>query len=222
MNPHRRRFGVVAALLLGVGLLFLLFQLNLIALAFEALGLSRQSAMALLWGCVVGSLVDIPLFRVRRREPLAPEQLAHGALPPWLGPVDPGSTMVAVNLGGAVVPAAFAVYLWLHTPLSSLNLLVAIGFVTAVARGFSRLEPGVGVTLPIFVAPLGAAAAALMLDPAHAAPLAYIGGTLGVIVGADLLRLREAAQGSAGVVSIGGAGTSDGILLTGVVAVLLA
>ncbi|HKJ83537.1 MAG TPA: DUF1614 domain-containing protein, partial [Mariprofundaceae bacterium] len=54
-----------------------------------------------------------------------------------------------------------------------------------------------------------------------AAPLAYIAGTTGVIIGADLLHLKDIAKLGAPVVSIGGAGTFDGIVLTGIVAVLL-
>ena len=64
--------------------------------------------------------------------------------------------------------------------------------------------------------------AALLLDPAHSAPLAYISGTLGVLIGADLLRLRDIGKLGLPMASIGGAGTFDGIFLTGLVAVLLA
>ncbi|MBS0554096.1 MAG: DUF1614 domain-containing protein, partial [Proteobacteria bacterium] len=50
----------------------------------------------------------------------------------------------------------------------------------------------------------------------------YIGGTLGVLIGADLLRLNQVGKLGAPVASIGGAGTFDGIVLTGLLAVLLA
>jgi uncharacterized membrane protein len=52
--------------------------------------------------------------------------------------------------------------------------------------------------------------------------VAYISGTLGVLIGADLLHLRHLAALRSPVVSIGGAGTFDGIFLTGIIAVLLA
>lgn len=45
--------------------------------------------------------------------------------------------------------------------------------------------------------------------------IAYIGGTLGVLIGADLLRLDAVRK-------LGGAGTFDGIFLSGLVAALLA
>ena len=56
----------------------------------------------------------------------------------------------------------------------------------------------------------------------QAAPLAYIGGSLGTLIGADLLNLGNIRGLGAPVASIGGAGTFDGIFLIGIVAVLIA
>ena len=61
-----------------------------------------------------------------------------------------------------------------------------------------------------------------MLSRAHAAPLAYIAGSLGTLIGADLLNLPLITQMEAPVMSIGGAGTFDAIFLTGLLAGLLA
>jgi len=62
----------------------------------------------------------------------------------------------------------------------------------------------------------------LLLSRRYAAPLAYIGGSMGTLIGADLLNLDKVQGLGAPVVSIGGAGTFDGIFLTGILAVLLA
>ena len=62
----------------------------------------------------------------------------------------------------------------------------------------------------------------LILSHEQAAPLAYIGGSLGTLIGADLLNLGNIRGLGAQVASIGGAGTSDGIFLIGIVAVLIA
>ncbi|MCW8828861.1 MAG: DUF1614 domain-containing protein, partial [Gammaproteobacteria bacterium] len=67
-----------------------------------------------------------------------------------------------------------------------------------------------------------AALAAVLIAPEASAPLAYISGTLGVLIGADLLRLKDIRTMGAPFASIGGAGTFDGIFITGIVAVLLA
>jgi uncharacterized membrane protein len=52
--------------------------------------------------------------------------------------------------------------------------------------------------------------------------LAYVGGTLGTLIGADVLNLGRIGGLGAPIVSVGGAGTFDGIFLTGILAVLLA
>jgi uncharacterized membrane protein len=85
----------------------------------------------------------------------------------------------------------------------------------------SRPVPGVGIGIPVFIAPVMAALAAAILDPAHSAPLAYISGTLGVLIGADIMRLGDIRRMGTPFASIGGAGTFDGIFLSGIVAVLL-
>jgi uncharacterized membrane protein len=63
---------------------------------------------------------------------------------------------------------------------------------------------------------------ALLLSRRYAAPLAYIGGSLGTLIGADLLNLGNLQGLGAPVASIGGAGTFDGIFVTGILAVLIA
>jgi uncharacterized membrane protein len=94
--------------------------------------------------------------------------------------------------------------------------------VVAISYWMSRPIPGAGIGMPIFIAPVTAALTAIVIGGLESAPLAYITGTLGVLIGADILRLRDIQQMGVPVASIGGAGTFDGIFLTGVVAVLLA
>ena len=62
---------------------------------------------------------------------------------------------------------------------------------------------------------LTAAIVALLLSRGQAAQLAYIGGSLGTLTGADLLNLPNIRGLGAPVASIGGAGTFDGIFLIG-------
>jgi len=54
------------------------------------------------------------------------------------------------------------------------------------------------------------------------APVAYVAGCLGSLIGADLMNLGEVAGLGTSMVSIGGAGTFDAIFLTGILAGLLA
>lgn len=81
---------------------------------------------------------------------------------------------------------------------------------------------GVGIVLPGLVPPVVAALAALAIDEPVAPALAYVAGVLGTLVGADLLNLPRIRKLGAPVASIGGAGTFDGIFLSGLIAVLIA
>src|SRR5262249_44110921 len=94
--------------------------------------------------------------------------------------------------------------------------------VAAVCYWLSRPVPGLGIAEPVFVPSVTTAIVALLLSREHAAPLAYIGGSLGTLIGADLLNLGNLRGLGAPVVSIGGAGTFDGIFLIGIVAGLIA
>ncbi|MEW6280875.1 MAG: DUF1614 domain-containing protein, partial [Candidatus Eremiobacterota bacterium] len=66
-----------------------------------------------------------------------------------------------------------------------------------------------------------AALLALAVAGDAAPSAAFSAGVLGVILGADLLRLRALLATGLQMVSIGGAGTFDGILITGLLSVLL-
>ena len=82
--------------------------------------------------------------------------------------------------------------------------------------------PGLGVAIPTFAPAIATTIVSLVLSRKSAAPLAYIAGSLGTLIGADLLNLDKIAELNTPVASIGGAGTFDGIFLTGIVAVLIA
>jgi uncharacterized membrane protein len=62
----------------------------------------------------------------------------------------------------------------------------------------------------------------MLLASGSAAPVAYIGGTLGTLIGADLLNLPAVRRMPALMLSIGGAGVFDGVFLVGIIAVLVA
>ncbi len=209
--------------ILVLGLIIAFIQVGALTIAFEKLGLSAQSAFTLLFASLFGSMVNLPLFKVTAERPpieAIPEQLRQ-----WVEQVFArfqGQTLIAVNVGGCLIPLLFSYYLLVNHPLPITDALIAITIVSLVCYLFSRPVPGLGIAMPIFVAPIAAALTAMGISPDHSAPLAYICGTLGVLIGADLLRLRDIRKMGAPIASIGGAGTFDGIFITGIVAVLLA
>ena len=130
-------------------------------------------------------------------------------------------TIVAVNVGGAIVPTLVSLYLLVR---SGMVVRAAIGvvLVAAIVHAVARPVPGLGIAVPTFVPPLAAATTALLLSSRSAPALAYVAGSLGTLIGADLLNLGRVRGLGAPIVSIGGAGTFDGIFVTGILAVLLA
>ena len=219
------RFSPIYLLIFVLILVFLLtlVQLGLVSLAFGKLGLSTNQGMLLLFASLFGSLLNLPLTTIKAEHP--PESAAETTPQSLLRlPMIPftGRTMVAVNVGGCLVPLVFSASLLHRFSLPLPNLALAIAIVAAICYATSRPIPRIGIGMPMLVAPIAAAVVAMLLGGRElAAPLAYVCGTLGVLVGADLFRLKDIAKIGAPVASIGGAGTFDGIFLTGIVAVLL-
>lgn len=151
--------------------------------------------------------------------PKIPPELAQWPffrLPPFTG-----KTIVAVNVGGAVVLMVFSLYLIAHNPLYPLQIVVAVAAVAVAAVAYAISHPirGIGIGMPTLIAPIVAVLIATLPNPEQRSPLAYVGGTLGVLIGADLIRLKDIRKLGAPIAAIGGAGTFDGVFITGFVAV---
>jgi uncharacterized membrane protein len=130
-------------------------------------------------------------------------------------------TTLAVNVGGALIPTLLSLYLLDLHGLFGVGA-IAVLVVAGVSHALARPVPGKGISMPVLVPPFVAAATALLLAPDAAPALAYAAGSLGTLLGADVANLYRIRELGAPVVSIGGAGTFDGIFLTGILAVLLA
>lgn len=202
--------------------ILLIIQLGMFSLVLDKLGLAPYSAMLLLVVTLIGSGINLPITKLKIPPDVEPIANPLAQWLPFKRLPDTGETIIAINMGGALVPVLFSIYLISITPLSFIQVGIAILIVSFVCYSVSRPVKGLGIGMPIFIAPFTAAIVALLLAPQHSAPLAYICGTLGVLIGADILRLKDIPQLGAPIASIGGAGTFDGIFLTGIVAVLLA
>lgn len=210
-------------LILFVILLILLFglvQIGLLHIAAEKLGIGFGQALFFLFLSLAGSAINLPLFTLPQPPDVTP--------PPFRGWLlgsarpSPDRIIVAINFGGAIMPVLFALFLIDHLDPSRLAIVFSTTCVGAISYFLSRPIPGLGIAMPVFIPPIVAALCALIFAPTQAAAVAYISGTFGVIIGADLLHLKHIQRIGASVASIGGAGTFDGIFLTGIVAVLLA
>jgi uncharacterized membrane protein len=198
-----------------------LIELRVLKHVYGRIGIPSRCVMAVLLSTLLGSWINIPVWQ------LQPEEMITDRVVDFFGvryvvPVveEWPATIVAVNVGGAVIPVIVAVYLMVKNKLYSRGML-AVAIVTIVVYDLAQPVPGIGISVPALAPPIAAAVTAMVLGWRNAPPLAYIAGTLGTLIGADLLNLDRIQGLGAPVASIGGAGTIDGIFLTGILSVLL-
>jgi uncharacterized membrane protein len=213
-------FVILLAALLGA--LFGLVAFRVLNFVSGSMGVSANTMFVLLVLSLLGSYINIPAAYLPEREVTAAAQVSFFGVT-YIVPVvrQWPATVIAVNFGGAVIPVLLSIYLAVKNRLY-IPGLIAIAVVAGVCHLLAYPVRGIGIAEPIFVPPLVTAVAALALSRRHAAPLAYIGGSLGTLIGADLMNLDKVQGLGAPIASIGGAGTFDGIFVTGLLAVLYA
>jgi uncharacterized membrane protein len=206
-----------------VAIVVILF-IGVTEVAFQRIGFSRLQVALILIGTFLGSSINIPLRRIKSLERIVELEevrffwITYRIPHITLGEV---STLVAVNLGGAIIPTLVSFYL-LRTHLQLLwYAFLGVVLTAAVVHFVARKVPGLGITTPAFVPPIAAALCSYLLAPNSPNIVAYVAGTLGTLIGADLTNLGDIGKLGAPVVSIGGAGTFDGVFLSGIIAVLL-
>jgi len=217
---------LILSLLLLVLFPFVFGQAMIVSLG--KLHLAPGIAIAIAVAVFLGGLINIPITRLEREDEVAIEPMAifgFAGLRPQIRRVR-RETIVAVNIGGCFIPAALALYELVYLAIVAPAVLWAAAAAAAIAIGvcyeIARPAPGVGIVIPGLVPAFVAVISALVFAPAHAPPVAFVAGVLGPLVGADLLHLKDVSKIGAGMVSIGGAGTFDGIILSGIVAAYLA
>lgn len=223
--PERDIIGFPFALPFFVFLVVLLFLIPwFVSEAFRSLGFSFEMGVLLFFVSLFGSFVNIPLYIVRTKEPVVVKKPS-----PVFGLIYPESeeryrvkrTSIAINFGGAIVPLFICLFLVISHPELIPQYLVGASIITAISYKLARPLPGVGITLPTFVPPILAALVSLLIPGSPKTAIAFFSGVSGVILGADVLNLSKTAKSGADQLSIGGAGTFDGIFLTGLISVLL-
>jgi uncharacterized membrane protein len=214
--------GLFSILFLLVAGLIILIQLGILRYAYMRLGVGPGVALILLFGSLIGSYFNIPVT-VLPGPPVRSGQIVEFFGMRYVVPVVvswPG-TVLAVNVGGAVIPTMMSTYLVIRYQLW-LRAAIATGVIALVIHAMATPVTGIGIAVPVFAPVVITAILAFLLSREYAPPLAYIGGSMGTLIGADLMNLDKIGGLGAPVASIGGAGTFDGIFLTGILAVLLA
>ncbi len=219
-------FAVFAILLILLVAILALVFVGVITVALENVGFTPVAILLILIGTFLGSSINIPMFKLKTIVPIIREEhVSSFGVTYHIPKVEYGQsvTMVAVNVGGALIPTAVSLYL-LSRASSSIILYSVIGIaaVAFVTHFIARPVKGVGVVSPAFVPPIVAAIVAIAISHGHPIAVAYVSGVLGTLIGADLTNLNVIKKLGAPMASIGGAGTFDGVFLSGIIAVLLA
>ena len=186
-------FGFVLLL----ALLVVMIEVRVLSYAYRKIGVRPRYMFIVLLLTLVGSHFNIPLYTA------------------------PSRTVVAINVGGALVPLLLSIYLFLRLQGLRVRMLIGTAVVAMIVHGLARIVPGVGIAVPMLIPPLVAAGVALILSFRRAPPVAYVSGSMGALLGADITNLHRLAEIGAPVASIGGAGTFDGVFLTGIIAGLI-
>lgn len=217
--------------LLAFFILVALFPFIFSELMLTSLGklhLSPSAALTLLIAIFIGGLINIPVKSIVSDRDVAVHPLAiYGLTDVW-----PKlrrtrrHTIIAINVGGCLIPVGLVLYEIVQLAASSPQALGAVaagGLVNSlVCYLIARPVPNIGIVMPGVISPVIAAIVALLLAPDTAAPVAFAIGVIGPLVGADLMHLKDIEGSEIGIVSIGGAGTFDGIVLSGIVAAYIA
>ena len=238
---------ILLILLVIIGLPLLFF--GLIGAALANLGFGFWGIVFLIIAIIVGSFINLPittLYPKKTPEPVRERGKPRGQYAPSMydkmyrterfeveEQKETGGMQICINIGGALIPLLIAVYLVIsaltgqitNDPWYFAKMVAAVAVVSAVSYFIARPVKGIGIAAPFFTAPLVALCLGLVLGGGFGLPaagIAFVAGTLGTVIGADIMHLRDIASHGAKMISIGGAGTFDGIFLTGIVTALLA
>jgi uncharacterized membrane protein len=224
----------VFAIILLVGLVILiipLLVLGIIGVAFSRLGFSWIEATAVIFLMILGSFVNIPLWKFQRIAGET-ETGTPAVFDAFTGePVHDGrvTTGLFLNLGGAVIPFVVSVYLLYRLGLLAgepllLQVCVAI-IVVAIITGYStKVIPGYGIRAPLLVPAVSAIVTGILLSGGtglSAAVVALAGGTIGTILGATMSAIPAIKKTGIPSVSIGGEGMFGAVFLCGLLAALI-
>jgi uncharacterized membrane protein len=217
--PFIARFSLFFVFLLIF--LFVMIEIDVVGYAFQKIGINHRYVFLILILTFLGSSINIPVAHIPGETVVVQEPVHHFGMRFFIPQlITRNEITIAVNLGGAVIPTLLSLFLLLRLSHPS-RALIAVAIVAAVSYHFATLIKGAGIAVPTFIPPITAALCAFTLAKPEAPLVAYIAGSMGTLIGADLLNLGRLSSLGSPFVSIGGAGTFDGIFLSSIIAVLL-
>ncbi|MBO8181932.1 MAG: DUF1614 domain-containing protein [Archaeoglobus sp.] len=218
---------VFPPLLLPFFLLLILFPFFILIFFFATsqvfqlvFDLDRGQAMAVFFLIVIGSLINIPILEKEGKD-IVREYNFFGII---YQVRQRQKITLAVNMGGCVFPSILAFKLLPELPL--IPWFLAFLLTSAIIYHYAKPVRGVGIAVPMILPPIMSVLIGYSMLSIFGYPIlllpkfAFSTGVLAALFGADILHLKDIEGIGSGVVSIGGAGTFDGIFLTGVFAVI--
>ncbi|MBW9140280.1 MAG: DUF1614 domain-containing protein [Candidatus Aramenus sp.] len=228
-SPYR---GILMPLYFLLGLLLMVIAIGYFKDLLTLVGVNRQVSYFLAFEMSFLSLamspVNIVVKEVRKEYFQTYQEVIYVFGIPFYVPRlswDYAVTLIAVNVGGALIPVLFSLTLLFLLGSRIYLVLVNVIAITLVSKHFSKVIPGVGVAMHPLIAPIFSTLISYLLlfrDPLLVPVSAYIGSVFGTLIGADLLNLRKIIEANPQIVSIGGAGSFDGIFLSGLFSIVLA
>src|SRR3989442_9892821 len=154
---------LVLLFLVLLAVLIVMVELRILAYAYRKIGVRPRYVFAVLVLSLVGSYVNIPLFSVRVPRLVAPEAVTiyrrTYVVPPA---IEAGATVVAINVGGALLPILLSLYLCFRLRMY-VRMLVGVAVVALIVYRLAPIVPRGGIPVPKLLPPPGAGARGLFL-----------------------------------------------------------
>jgi len=216
--------GIILLVCLVIVIIPLLF-LGLVGAAFTRLGFSWIAAVAAVLLMLIGSAINIPVGKISRE--MIRIEHNEGVIPDGY---EPWETVIAINLGGAVIPVAIAcylIYISVHSTGTAIALPLIVGVLIVAALSFvsTRRVDGVGLKVPLFMPGLTALLCGILLCGGiglSAGVIAFVSGTFGTLIGANIAKLPHVRDLNVSEFSIGGAGTFGAVFISCILSALIA
>ncbi len=202
-------------LILFLPILLILIQLNIIQIAYGNLGFSPFQAFLFLILSLIGSTINIPIYKKQIENPVIDNDFLLPFMKKQLN-----SYTLAINVGGFLIPFLITLKLMPNLPFD--KVLMGVFIVSLVSYLSSQPVKHTGIRVA-FLLPLIATlfTAHIFVDPIIRAKYAFVIGTMGILIGADIMHLNKMEKIGAGVLSIGGAGVFDSIFFIGILSAFI-
>ena len=116
---------LLLAFFLLLVLLIVMIEVRVLSYAYRKIGVRPRYMVAVLLLTLVGSQFNIPLYSV-------------------------SGTVVAINVGGALVPLLLSLYLFFRFKMY-VRMLLGIAVVAIIVHGLAQIVPGVGIAVPMLI-----------------------------------------------------------------------